>query len=103
MKKYDIADAMKSLPQIIEEEVIRGEKVALTGERGHTVAVVMPMVIYNDYRRLKEKESGVRERPERTFADAIREFRARHTLEELEEMDIEGMLYNIRDRSPDGR
>lgn len=103
MKKYDIADAMKSLPQIIEEEVIRGEKVALTGETGHTVAVVMPMVSYNDYRRLKEKESGVRERPERTFADAIREFRARHTPEELEELDMEGIYANIRDRSPDGR
>lgn len=103
MKKYDIADAMKSLPQIIEEEVILGGKVVLTGETGHPVAVVMSMITYNDYRRLKEKESGVRERPERTFADAIREFRARHTLEELEEMDIEGMLYNIRDRSPDGR
>ena len=102
MKQYDIADAMKSLPQIIEELMLGG-KVELTGETGRPVAVVMSMVTYNDYRRLKEKEAGVRERPERTFADVIREFRARHTLEELEEMDIEGMLYNIRDRSPDGR
>ena len=102
MKQYDIADAMKSLPQIIEELMLGG-KVELTGETGRPVAVVMSMVTYNDYRRLKEKEAGVRERPERTFADAIREFRARHTPEELEEMDMEGMLSNIRDRSPDGR
>ena len=102
MKKYDIADAMKSLPQIIEE-LIWGGKVALTGETGHPVAVVMSMVTYNDYQRLKEKETGVRERPERTFWDVIQDFRAMHTPEELEEMDLTKILSNIRDRSPDGR
>ncbi len=102
MKQYDIADAMKSLPQIIEELMLGG-KVELTGETGRPVAVVMSMVTYNDYRRLKEKEAGVRERPERTFWDVIQDFRAMHTPEELEEMDLTKILSNIRDRSPDGR
>lgn len=91
MKQYDVSEAMTDPPAIIE-----------AAEKGDTTKLT-PMGADGEYRRLQPGEIAGRERPERDLWDAIQEFRARHTPEELAELDLAELYANIRGHSPDGR
>ena len=102
MKQYDVSEAMQDLPGIIEAAEKSGAA-ALTGENGRPVAALMSMDAYGEYRRLKSGETAGWERPEKDLWDAIQEFRARHTPEQLAELDLAELYANLRGHSPDGR
>ena len=91
MKQYDVSEAMTGRPAIIE-----------TAEKGGATELT-PMDANGEYRRLQSEETAARERPERDLWDAIQEFRARHTPEQLAELDLAELYANIRVHSPDGR
>ena len=91
MKQYDVSDAMQDLPGIIEAAEMSG------------AAELIPLGIDGEYCRLQSEETVARERPERDLWDAIQEFRARHTPEQLAELDLAELYANIRRQSPDGR
>ena len=100
MEQYEVSEAMVDLPRIVEE-VERGGAVALMGEKGRVVAVVMPVVAYYEYCRLKAEDAGAWKHPERDFWDAVQEFRGKYTAEELEELNVEEIYRDVRERSPD--
>lgn len=102
MKQYDVSEAMQDLPAIIEAAEKNGAA-ALTQENGLPVAALIPMGAYAEYRQLKSRETAAQERPEKDLWDAIQEFRAKYTPDELAELDMAEIYANIRGHSPDGR
>ena len=90
-KKYPISEAQDNLPKIINE-MEDGRCVELTQE-GKPVAV---LVSARDYERLSGRKLG----PKPDLWEAIQKFRAETNLEEL---DIDSIYKDVRDRSPDGR
>ena len=90
-KKYPISEAQDNLPNIINE-IEDGRCVELTQE-GKPVAV---LVSARDYEWLSGRKLG----PKPDLWEAIQKFRAETNLEEL---DIDSIYKNVRDRSPDGR
>ena len=89
-KKYPISEAQDNLPNIINE-IEDGRCVELTQE-GEPVAV---LVSARDYEWLSGRKLG----PKPDLWEAIQKFRAETNLEEL---DIDSIYKNVRDRSPDG-
>ncbi len=90
-KQYPISEAQDNLPNIINE-IEDGRCVELTQE-GKPVAV---LVSARDYEWLSGRKLG----PKPDLWEAIQKFRAETNLEEL---DIDSIYKNVRDRSPDGR
>ena len=90
-EKYPISEAQDNLPNIINE-IEDGRCVELTQE-GKPVAV---LVSARDYEWLSGRKLG----PKPDLWEAIQKFRAETNLEEL---DIDSIYKNVRDRSPDGR
>ena len=90
-KKYSTSEAQDNLPKIINE-MEDGRCVELTQE-GKPVAV---LVSARDYERLSGRKLG----PKPDLWEAIQKFRAETNLEEL---DIDSIYKDVRDRSPDGR
>ncbi len=89
-KKYSISEAQDNLPSIINE-MEDGRCVELTQE-GKPVAV---LVSARDYEWLSGRKLG----PKPDLWEAIERFKAETNLEEL---DIDSVYKNVRDRSPDG-
>ena len=90
-KTYQISEAQDNLQKIINE-MEDGRCVELTQE-GKPVAV---LVSARDYERLSGRKLG----PKPDLWEAIQKFRAETNLEEL---DIDSIYKDVRDRSPDGR
>ena len=90
-KEYTVSEASGNLPDIIEE-MANGRCVALTQE-GRYMAVLVSAGNY-------ERMSGGKLGPKPDLGEAIRKFRAETDLEEL---DIESVYRDIRDKSTDGR
>ena len=90
-KKYPTSEPQDNLPNIINE-IEDGRCVELTQE-GKPVAV---LVSARDYEWLSGRKLG----PKPDLWEAIQKFRAETNLEEL---DIDSIYKNVRDRSPDGR
>ena len=90
-KEYTVSEASSNLPGIIEE-MENGRCVALTHE-GQYAAV---LVSARDYERMSGGKLG----PKPDLWDAIQKFRVET---DLEEIDIENIYKDIRDKSPDGR
>jgi antitoxin (DNA-binding transcriptional repressor) of toxin-antitoxin stability system len=98
-KQYSLSKAMNDLPCILEE-VGRGVPVHLTRE-DRPVAALLSIEEYYEYLRLKNMHpEPERKLPKRDLGEAIREFRAKFDLEEL---NLDDVFDNVRDRSIDGR
>jgi prevent-host-death family protein len=96
-KQYSLSKAMNDLPCIVEE-VERGGPVHLT-RADRPVAALLSIEEYYEYLRLKNMHPE-RKLPKRDLGEAIREFRAKFDLEEL---NLDDVFDNVRDRSIDGR
>ena len=96
-KLYPLSKAMNDLPSMVEE-VERGVPIHLTRE-DRPVAALLSIEEYYEYLRLKNMQPE-RKLPKRDLGEAIRGFRAKFDLEEL---NLDDVFDNVRDRSIDGR
>ena len=85
-KKYSIADARNNLARVVHEVEEEGA-IELT-RRGKSVAVLLSL---EEYKRLHG--------PERSFWNAVQEFRRAYELEELQ-IDPDEVFGDVRERSP---
>jgi prevent-host-death family protein len=88
-RQYSIAQARDHLTRLIHEAE-RGEPVELT-RRGKPVAAIVSV---EDLRRLPPRPKP------RGLWDVIEQWRATMTPEELEELNLEEVYRDVRDRSP---
>jgi antitoxin Phd len=88
-RQYSIAQARDRLPSLVHEAE-RGEPIELT-RRGKPVAVI---VSFEDYQRMPP--TSKRQGP----WDVIEEWRASMTPEELEELNVDEVYRDVRDKSP---
>ena len=93
-KQYSISYACENLGAIVKE-MEEGEPVELT-EKGEPVAV---LVSAEDYKWFK-RYSPHRPKPKSDFGAALREFQA---MLKRENINLDDVYDNIRDKSPDGR